>query len=231
MTFDRFYSIIAPHKAGSFNTVTRAKKCIVGIVILSFLLNIPYFLVTVDDNGGVRCFMMQGVYVEVYYWLSFTMNFLFPFISLLTMNSFIIHTLRKRVSTGLASINNQSKDSKGSRKRKQKSSESQIYMTLLLVTFGFLILTTPPYVLVVVFSMVEFNTPRKFALYFLLYQIAQKAYVTNNAINFFFYVISGKKFRTDLLTLVTCSKRGKISGGSMEGDSTVTSHTNTLQEQ
>ena len=30
MTFERFYSIIRPHKAASFNTVKRAKIIIVG---------------------------------------------------------------------------------------------------------------------------------------------------------------------------------------------------------
>ena len=36
MTFERFYSIIRPHKAASFNTVKRAKIIIVGIFVFSF---------------------------------------------------------------------------------------------------------------------------------------------------------------------------------------------------
>ena len=41
MTFERFYSIIRPHKAASFNTVKRAKIIIICIVIFSSFLNIP----------------------------------------------------------------------------------------------------------------------------------------------------------------------------------------------
>ena len=33
---------------------------------------------------------------QFYYWLSFTINFVVPFVSLLVMNSVIINTLRKR---------------------------------------------------------------------------------------------------------------------------------------
>ena len=39
------------------------------------------------------------------------------------------------------------------------------------------------------------------AEYFLFYNVAQKLYYTNNGINFFLYVMSGTKFRTDLIGL------------------------------
>ena len=42
MTFDRFYSIIRPHKAASFNTVKRAKITITFVIIISIIFNIPY---------------------------------------------------------------------------------------------------------------------------------------------------------------------------------------------
>ena len=42
MTFDRFYSIIMPHKAASFNTVKRAKMTILCIVLFSIVYNIPH---------------------------------------------------------------------------------------------------------------------------------------------------------------------------------------------
>ena len=50
MTFDRFYSIIRPHKAASFNTVKRAKITIVSIIIFSTLFNVPY-LFAMTTNG------------------------------------------------------------------------------------------------------------------------------------------------------------------------------------
>ena len=83
MTFYRFYSIIRPHKAASFNTVKRAKITIVGIVIFSTLYNIPHLFVT--SSPGVDCKAYgktRGVsYGEFYYWLSFIINFVFPLLS------------------------------------------------------------------------------------------------------------------------------------------------------
>ena len=44
-------------------------------------------------------------------------------------------------------------------------------------------------------------SPKVFAAYHLFSNIAQKLHFTNHGINFFFYVISGQKFRTDLAKL------------------------------
>ena len=201
MTFERFYSIIRPHKAASFNTVKRAKITIVCIVIFSTLYNIPHLFLSTDH--GTRCvpYGAQVAHVEIYYWFSFVLQFALPFVSLLAMNSVIIHTLRKRLTASLAKSPNQGQSST----LKMKSSEKQIFIMLFLVTFGFLILTTPIFLWMLYIQWVEYGeTPEGFARYYLFYHIAQKTLYTNNAINFFFYVLSGQKFRNDLLKLFRC---------------------------
>ena len=50
MTFERFYGIIRPHKAASFNTVKRARIIIVCIYIICFSYSIP-FLFVAGSNG------------------------------------------------------------------------------------------------------------------------------------------------------------------------------------
>ena len=224
MTFERFYSIIQPHKAASFNTVKKAKIRILSIVIFSILYNFPHSIVAIDD--GVRCTNAPLPYVEVYYWLSFAVNFLLTFVFLLTMNTVIIHTLRKRAKKMLISSDNKVKDQGGSKITKIRSSEAQIYVTLLLVTFGFLILTTPTYVLSLFIPVVNFSeTPKKFAEFYISYQTAQKTFFTNNCINFFFYVTSGKTFRTDLVDLFRCGSKKRHKLRDSLGDS-LTSQTN-----
>ena len=98
MTFERFYSIIRPHKAASFNTIKRAKIIISFTYTFSFLYNKPYLFIA--DNDGRICIQNSiasvNVYGELYYWLSEVISFILPFVSLLTMNSVIIHTLRQR---------------------------------------------------------------------------------------------------------------------------------------
>ena len=85
-----------------------------------------------------------------------------------------------------------------------RNSERQTFAILLLVTFGFLILTTPGYVLFLYIMFVDFlSTPELFAEYYLFWNVAHKLHTTNHGINFFLYVISGHKFRTDLVKLFT----------------------------
>ena len=95
MTFDRFYSIIRPHKAASFNTVKRAKITITSIIMFSVAFNIPpLFVIT---NSGRECVPdLSNLPKTLYFWLSYVVQFAIPFILLLIMNSTIIHVLRTR---------------------------------------------------------------------------------------------------------------------------------------
>ena len=142
---------------------------------------------------------MQYAQGQFYYWLSFVVNFALPFILLLIMNCFIIHTIRNRAKP----LKEEKGQDQGRREgQKVKSSETQIYVILLLLTFAFLILTTPAYVLFIYVIFVDYGkTPDSFAGFYLFYNVGQKTYYTNYGINFFLYVISGGKFRADLIKL------------------------------
>ena len=203
MTFERLYSIIMPHKAASFNTVKRAKITILFLVLFSVLFNFPHFLVTSHQEWLCLPFgdavAMEKSYFKFYYWFSLAVQFVIPFVLLLTMNSVIIHTLRKRSDLVLRKVESKSKYTED---KKMKSNEKQIYLILLLVTFSFLILSTPGYVFYIINLLMDFTkTPKAFAGYYLFSNVAQKLNVTNYGINFFLYVISGKKFRTDLMNV------------------------------
>ena len=50
MTFGRFYSIIRPHKAASFNTAKRAKITVLCIVVFSIVFNVPHLFTTAVDG-------------------------------------------------------------------------------------------------------------------------------------------------------------------------------------
>ena len=87
------------------------------------------------------------------------------------------------------------------------NSEKQIYITLLLVTFSFLIFMAPSWFSIIYYMFVDYKkSPRSIAGFYLSYSIMQKAYYTNYSINFILYVISGQKFRSDLVKLFTCKK-------------------------
>ena len=205
MTFERFYSIIRPHKAASVNTVKRSKIILAIIVVSSVIFNIPHIFLTTHE--GRDCVPwgrdMDKIPAQLHLYSSFTINFALPFVSLLIMNSFIIHTLRTR-SMPNTTISEGQGHNEG-QKSKLKNSDKQIFILLLLVTFAFLILTTPGYALILYINFVDYSmSPKSFAEYYFIYNLGQKSYYTNYGINFFLYVISGQKFRSDLIRLFKC---------------------------
>ena len=197
--FELFCSIIRPHKAASFNTVKRARIVIGCLVSFSTVFNIPHLFITSHQNWQCQPYgsAIGSPMGQVYYWLSFIVNFALPFTLILIMNSVIIHKIRKK--SDMLHLERSTGERKNS---KVDDKERQIFAILLLVTFVFLILTTPGYVLFLcVMIMNFFSSPQGFAGYYLFYSVAQKLQVTNHAINFLLYVISGRNFRTDLLAI------------------------------
>ena len=199
MTFDKVYSILRPHKASSFNTVKRAKITVTCVIVFSSLYNIPYlFIIT---NNGPQCVTdLLSFKNRFFFWLSYVVHFVIPFISLLSMNSIIIHILRTRTLLK----NTQSKvQTPNSVQRVDK----QTFVILLLVAFSFFVLITPLYAFTLYVEFVDISkSPKAFAGFYIFYQVMHKLYYTNNAINFFLYVISGRKFRNDLIRLFKFSK-------------------------
>ena len=197
MTFDRFYSIIRPHKAASFNTIRRTRIVIICTVLFSIVFNIPHLFVS--DNEGFQCTPFgranTQVYGKFFYWFSSIVGFALPFVLLLSMNSVIIHRLRTRSVVTQKEVQESGKSGKGS--------DTQFFIMLLLVTFGFLVLVTPAYILFLYVIIVDYlASPKEFARYYLFHNFAQKFRISNHGVNFLFYVISGEKFRSDLRKLL-----------------------------
>ena len=198
MTFECFLNIIKPHKAASFNTVKRARTIIVCIYITCFSYSIPFLFVAA--NNGEFCIPNSAAsgntLGQIYYWLTEILIFIFPFSSLLTMNSVIIHILKQRSKKNI--LDSSGHDENEGQKFKIKQAENQIITTLLLITFVFLLLNIPVRTLVFYLNFSSGDTPFYYAGLHLIYQIGEKCYYTNHGINFFLYVVSGQKFRTDL---------------------------------
>ena len=231
-----------PHKAASFNTVNRAQITIACIILFSILFDVPHVFMTL--KVGKNCIPYgygDSVVKQFYYWLSLVVNFFLPFALLLIMNSVIIHTLRQRSMKNLTLTVKESEGynqdeghcqgdaedngaGKENKKSQSRNTERQIYVTLLIVTFGFLTLMTPSYVLYVFIIFYDFNkSASSLAGYNLFLNLTRILYYTNYGINFIFYVISGQKFRNDFMNLFLCRKQNNPKTVSVETKSTVTS--------
>ena len=130
------------------------------------------------------------------------------------MNSIIIYTLRKRSKLNISESGIQGQ-SEG-QTLKIKHSEKQIFTMLLLVTFTYLILSFSMRGLNFYRNFYTGNTPSYYAGFHLIYQIGFDTFYTNHGINFFLYVLSGRKFKTDLINLLSPrnSNKNEITTGS-----------------
>ena len=202
MTLERFYSIIQPHRAASFNTVKKARIIIVCVVVMGFCYYIPFWFIS--DNVGRYCIynkdFIHSIIGSVYTWLTISISFILPFVSLMGMNTVIIHTLRKR-SQWIVS-RPQGHGQSQSQSQSSTSSERQIYITLLLVTFTFLIFSIPISGLFFWDKFAPGTTPYFYASYHLFYNVGEKMYYTNYGINFFLYVMSGQKIQNRSGTII-----------------------------
>ena len=129
------------------------------------------------------------------------------------MNTVIIHTLQRR-SQWVTSTSQGQSQNEG---QVAKNSHRQIYTTLLLVTFSFLILSTPFYAVHLWVNFTNGSGPQFIATYQFLYIATQALFFTNNGINFFLYVMSGKKFRTDLMNILSCIRQKQSQDGRTSG--------------
>ena len=162
MTFGRCYSIIWPHKSASFNTVKRAEISITCIVFFSSSFNSPHLFYTLSTGRDCFVFGKETPFGNLltYYWISTLIMFIMPFVSLLVMNSFIIHTLRNRSSLFKTEgqIQGQSQSQcQGQGHGSNKRYDKQVYVTLLSVTFSFLVLNTPVYTYALITNIVGYN--------------------------------------------------------------------------
>ena len=192
MTFECFYSIIKPPKASTVNTAKKAKIINFCILVICILFNVPQaFLYELRGPTCVPFAKNMNTLGTLYYVLSVSLDFVFPFIDLLTMNSVIIHTIQTRETLAATDQSDQ----------QSKMHEKQIFAILLLVSFTFLILTTPTYVLFLLNLIMDYSkvSPKYQAANRLFYSIAQKLNYTNNGINFFLYILPGTKFRNDFI--------------------------------
>ncbi len=92
----------------------------------------------------------------------------------------------------------------GFKSGKSQVVEDQLAIMLVAVSFVFLVLTLPLFLLCIVYTLVEYkDCPQSYALYVMLYNLTNKLYMTNNAINFYVYSLTGSRFRRDLKQLCT----------------------------
>ena len=220
ITIDKYIAIKWPHKAATYSTPKRAKITAACLFVCSFIYNIPHLFLSSFMGDMCIAYGIDSLITKVYAWFSFVLNAIIPFTLLIYMNFVIMKTVRS--SRKSFRDNDRGMDA---RQKAMKSAENQLTIMLLLVTALFLILLCPTYVRFIYLSFADPGTPLEYANQILIFQITIRLYMTNSAINFFLYCISGKKFRNDLKEILCCFGKSHPSGNarSDESQSTETS--------
>ena len=197
MTLDKVIAIKMPHKSKSLSTPLRARKMSMLNIFITAVVCLPIFHHTsiVPMTKQCKRYVQNAWYVTVYVYTSILIYPLIPMILLSAINAVIIKTVWERKTLNF-----------GGTKNNTKSSEMQMTVMLILVSLLFVILTMPMELRANYYHFVEVNTPEQEATSFFLFHLTRELYNTNFGINFFLYLISGRKFRSDLLTLCCCKR-------------------------
>ena len=129
--------------------------------------------------------------------LQLSVNFIIPFIIISTMNIRILMCLRQN-RAALEDISNH---------RSNTALEDQLTRILLGIGIAFLFLVTPFYAWEITYKFVDFTeSPLRISIYAFYFQAACQLLYTNNALNFAFYIIDGRKIRRDVMNIFKCQR-------------------------
>ena len=212
MTADRLYVVWKPLKAAQICTPRRAKMFIGFIIISGGALKIPLamkYLIMIPLNGQDTCILAATRNTplhELYYWINLLFSTYIPLCLVMVLNSTIIYLIRIRpkFSQSDAQIPN-------TVQLKKKEEDFQITFSLLLVSFVFLLLAAPMYLIDIVYQIKNpFLSPESYANFILAINIGGRVYLTNSAVNIFVYGVSGQKFRNDFKKLFCFPKKPTV---------------------
>ncbi len=219
MTLDKVIAIRLPHKAQSMCTAKRAHIVSLAAFILCCVLSLPQLFFSSVITGTKQCarYVQEGWYVTAYMHLFMVIYPLIPVVLLLWSNFAIIKVLWQRRKLNI-----------GKKTSRTNSSEAQITVMLILVSMMFLVLLLPFEIRTFYYFIAgRPTTAQAFATYMLAFTLTRDLHTINYCINFFLYLISGKKFRRDFKALFcqTCSEenvsRSRNVSGSAAGSSKV----------
>ena len=213
ITMERVISVVFPHKVRTRCTPRIATIIIVVILIVigGFSLIHPIIQGLVTSRSGTQCTPRTEEYTEfrdnIYVWMDFCLSLGAPFLFLLIGNIIIIIQLTQSKRT-----QSRMNASRGEGKRSGRDTRS---LSILLISLSaiFLLTMTPVNVFAIAYrykfeEIKKIKDPYKqwYDFQYLLYQqaIVNLVGYTNASFNFILYVLTGSKFRKELVDMFRC---------------------------
>ncbi|KAH3728538.1 hypothetical protein DPMN_054495 [Dreissena polymorpha] len=207
VTIERAISVTYPYKVRTSCTKQIAIIVVVITWTLVYAANL-HFLFGMGQSYNNQCDAITPNYMKfaeyILPWVDFTLSFFFPFIFLLLGNAVIIRQLTKH------------------RSRQKYLTHSNVpnnlavSLVLVLVDFVFVITVGPIYVFSIVFPyfLGSLSEEEKNSIARFWGPMLHGLWETNAALNIVLYVMSGTRFRNELLRLLCfCCKKNQKSNG------------------
>ena len=208
MTVERFVAIWFPLNV---STICTKKKAVITLIIVALILLLAdvWFLFSATFSyhklTGFDCGFLPEYsdFLKYYwYWIDGLLFAILPSIILVIFNVLIIHGIRRSARVQKDLTNNKN-DHMAEKFRQQR----QITIMLVVVSVTFVILNLPNCIFFILkgYWKYEENTFGH-AVYMLTNQIVFILSDSNNAINFYLYFLSARKFRMRFVQILTCRR-------------------------
>ena len=209
MTTHRAASILWPHKMERTRSTFRAKAVVLTIVLLAVLetshILYGFTIVHRSDSGQSDCGFQSEEYQQffsgIFTWIDSMLGSFLPFAFLAVSNGVIM----MRVGQALRDARHTLAAGTESQLRQRQSKTSSMNVTLISVSFTFVALTLP---ICVIYIQQFFRTSAftgdadEAAWSFLVETLGSALWLTNNSINFYIYVLTGSRYRAELLGML-----------------------------
>ena len=193
VSLERYIAICFPLRSSSICTISKVRKAVILIFIVSIIYNIPrYFEFEVSSNEEINKTSIgtQEIYRYLYSGILYSLTLFFiPLLSLIFLNVKLILAIKEGKKQW---------ETLQFRQRKEQNL-TIIPLTIVLVFF---ICGVPALAVNVIDSINPYLMDQPWYLVFLV--IANLLVVLNSACNFIIYCLLGKKFRTKLLQMCRC---------------------------
>ena len=197
MTVERCIVIWFPFKAKEISNLKKAKRLTAGLMIF-FLFYETQWIFAIEISPHGTCDLAADLpqwYKDSLEGIDATMYCFAPFTIMILSNCLICLRMLKRENDTSLSSHDQMAKKQGQR----------ITLMLLSVSFVFCVLIAP-----VSFHYILNKTSRPSLTFVYLVNLDS----LNHSVNFVLYVLTGKKFRTELLNKLRCGKKKQRQSGS-----------------
>ena len=219
MTIERFLAVSFPLKVALWCTITSAKIATATLLVICILINAQYLYLAeayISPVSGFSCRYALEVAeyaTKIWSWVDMAIYAIIPQFILFFLNiSIIVAISRSRQEQAKMATN-----------KKEKGDKGQVTAMLLTVSIVFFVCTAPWTIFHLTAQQIWIykKTFYEWSTYLCINTILRLLADVNHCINFFLYVVSGKKFREDLRSLLCCGRGLPSKGGATNGSTNV----------